>query len=204
MFCLPCVIVGSGASDQAHNKQSSTTGGRSKSTLSPGVHSRDTNQKHLTENNNNNSKSKGPKVIAGDSGNVIFGDRSALLKDIKNKNESIGRKKRVAPRPPVLVDIDVGLDQQNVSEEATYSEERGSLEKRQERPERPPPPNVTTNLMLNAQMGKSRQHGASPRDQTIYTNDKINGINKYHHQPGSNQQQSLKWNRREFSPNPPH
>ena len=179
------MIVGSGASDQAHNKQSSTTGGRSKSTVSPGVHSRDTNQKHLIENNYNNNKSKGPKVIAGDSGNVIFGDRSALLKDIKNKNESIGRKKRVAPRPPVLVDIDVGFDEQNVSEEATYSEERGSLEKRQEKPERPPPPNVATNLMLNAQMGKSRQHGASPRDQTINTNDKINGINKYHHQPGS-------------------
>ena len=181
------MIVGSGTSDQTHNKQSSTTGGRSKSTVSPGVHSRDTNEKHLIQNNNNNSKSKGPKVVAGDSGNVIFGDRSALLKDIKSKNESIGRKKRAAPKPPVLVDIDVGFDEQNTREEAAYSGERGSLEKSREKPERPPPPNAATNPMLNAQMGKSRQYGASSRDQTRNINDKINGSNKCHHQSSSKQ-----------------
>ena len=97
------------------------------------------------------------------------------MKDIKHKNESLGRKKREAPRPPVLVDIDVGFSEQNVTEEAK-SEDRGSREKRQEPPARPPPPELASPV-LSAQMGKSQQSGVLSREQGSNAKDKINGYN---------------------------
>ncbi len=92
------------------NKHLYTAGGRTKSSPSPGVHSPDSSRKHTSTSNGENK----PKVISGQSGNVIFGDKKALLKDIKNKKESVGRKKNAAPRPPVLVDVDVGFSEQDV------------------------------------------------------------------------------------------
>ncbi len=68
-------------------------------------------------------------MLAGQSGNVIFGDKNALLKDIKHKNASTGKNKRDAPKSPVLVDVDVGFHEQNVGQEVPRAE-RGSPERR--------------------------------------------------------------------------
>ena len=76
--------------------------------LPPGVHTQDA--KHNTHTQDVFSKAKLVTSGAGHS-DVLFGNK-ASLQDVSNKNNSISRKKRSAPKPPVLVDIDVGISEQ--------------------------------------------------------------------------------------------
>ncbi len=90
--------------------------------LPPGVHTQDARQSSHTQDAFNKAK----LVTSGD---VLFGNK-ASLQDVTNKNNSISRKKRSAPRPPVLVDIDVGFSEQINgavdSEDETSSSRLGS------------------------------------------------------------------------------